>query len=261
VGNELTREEVLSLRMQALLGWAAFAVVGPGAVFYMRVLRGHRIEGMEEARRIYHEALADGRPVIVCANHLTMVDSIYLHHAFASISDYLVSFRRFSWNVPAVENFKRNLLLRMITYVGKTIPIDRSGDAMHLKKVLAKIKHVVSRGDVCTLFPEGGRSRTGRVEPSKVTSGVGHILRDLDRPRVLCSYLRGARQTTWSTVPARGDTLHVYVEVLEPKTEATGLRASRDLARQVIDKIKAMEDAHFARIAPDMLPRAAGVRP
>jgi 1-acyl-sn-glycerol-3-phosphate acyltransferase len=129
MGNELTWEEVLSLQVQALLGWAAFAVVGPGAVFYMRVLRGHRIEGMEEARRIYREALADGRPVIVCANHLTMVDSIYLHRAFASIADYLVSFRRFSWNVPAVENFKRNLLLRLITYVGKTIPIDRSGDA------------------------------------------------------------------------------------------------------------------------------------
>jgi 1-acyl-sn-glycerol-3-phosphate acyltransferase len=178
-----------------------------------------------------------------------MVDSIYLHHAFASIADYLVSFRRFSWNVPAVENFKRHPLLRMLTYVGKTIPIDRGGDATHLKKVLDKIKHVVSRGDVCTLFPEGGRSRTGRVEPSKVTSGIGHILRDLDRPRVLCSYLRGARQTTWSTVPARDDTLHLYVEVLEPETKATGLRASRDLARQVVDKIKAMEDAHFARMA------------
>ncbi len=256
MGNALTRGEILSLRVQALVGWATFAVVGPGAVFYMRVLRGHRIEGLEEARRIYREALADGRPVIVCANHLTMVDSIYLHHAFASVADYLMSFRRFSWNVPAVENFKRNLFLRTLTYVGKTIPIDRSGDAAHLKNVLAKIKHVVSHGDVCTLFPEGGRSRTGRVEPSKVTSGVGHILRDIDRPRVLCSYLRGARQTTWSVVPARGDTLHLYVEVLEPNTEASGLRASRDLARQVIDKIKAMEDAHFARIASDTLPQA-----
>jgi hypothetical protein len=65
---------------------------------------------------------------------------------------------------------------------------------------------------------------------------------------VLCAYLRGARQTTWSALPARGDTLHLYVEVLEPKTDATGMRASRDLARQVMDKIKAMEDAHFARV-------------
>lgn len=248
MGSVLSTEEVLSLRVQAILGWAAFTVVGPGAWLYMRVLRANRIEGLKEARRVYREALADGRPVVVCADHLTMADSIYLHHAFASVPDYLVRFRRFSWNVPAIENFKRDPFLRTVTYLGKTIPIDCSGDPTHLKKVLDKIKHVVSHGDVCTLFPEGGRSRTGRVEPSKVTYGIGNILKDLDRPRVICAYLRGARQTTWSRLPARGDTLHLYVEVIEPKTEATGLRASRNLARQVIDKLKAMEDVHFARV-------------
>ena len=246
MAKPLPPEEVASLRRQALVGWAAFTIVGPGAVFYMRVLRGHRIEGLDEARRVYREALATGRPVIVCPNHLTMVDSIYLHHAFASIADYLVSFRRFSWNVPAIENFQSNMLLRAITYVGKSIPIDRSGDAAHLKRVLDKIKYVVSHGDVCTLFPEGGRSRTGRIEPDKVTYGVGNILKDLDRPIVLCAYLRGERQVTWSSVPERGDTLHLYVEPISPTTESKGVRASRELARQVIDKLKAMEDAHFS---------------
>jgi 1-acyl-sn-glycerol-3-phosphate acyltransferase len=245
--SKLSKEEIASLRVQSIFGWAAFAIVGPGAVFYMRWLRAHRIVGLEEARRVYREALANGRPVVVCANHLTMVDSIYLHHAFASITDYLLSFRRFSWNVPAIENFKKNPFLRTVTYLGKTIPIDRSGDGAHLKNVLEKIKYVVSHGDVCTLFPEGGRSRTGRVDPAKVTFGVGHILRDLERPLVVCAYLRGARQETWSSVPVRGDTLHLSVEVIEPVTSDTGLRASKDLSRQVIAKLKEMEDAHFAR--------------
>jgi 1-acyl-sn-glycerol-3-phosphate acyltransferase len=249
MAKPLAPEEVASLRRQALVGWAAFTIVGPGAVLYMRVLRGHRIDGMRAARRVYRDALATGRPVIVCANHLTMVDSIYLHHAFASVVDYLVSFRRFSWNVPAVENFKSNPWLRAITYVGKTIPIDRGGDAAHLKKVLDKIKHVVSHGDVCTLFPEGGRSRTGRIDPEKATSGVGNILKDLEKPIVICAYLRGAQQDTWSAVPKRGDTLHLYVEAIEPRTDATGMRASRELARQVIEKLKAMEDAHFSGAA------------
>lgn len=247
MAKPLPAEEAASLRRQSQVGRAAFTIVGPGAVFYMRVLRGHRIEGMAAARRVYREAFDTRRPVLVCANHLTMVDSIYLHHAFASVFDYLRDFRLFSWNVPAIENFHRNVLLRTITYVGKSIPIDRQGDAAHLKKVLDKIKHVVSHGDVCTLFPEGGRSRTGRVEPDRVTYGVGNVLKDLDRPIVLCAYLRGERQVTWSGVPERGDTLHLYVEPIEPKTDATGVRASRELARQVIEKLKAMEDAHFAR--------------
>ena len=237
-----------SLKMQALAGWAAFTLIGPGAVMYMRGLRGNRIEGIESARRVYREAIASGRPTLVCPNHLTMFDSIFLHHAFASVADYLRDFRRFSWNVPAIENFKKNPFLRAITYLGKTVPIDRHGDARHHKKVLDTIKYLVSSGEVCTIFPEGGRSRTGRIDPSKVTSGVGHVLKDLDRPQVLCTYLRGEKQKTWSFLPARGDTLHLYVELLEPVTAERGARASRDLSRQVIDKLKQMEDAHFARV-------------
>jgi 1-acyl-sn-glycerol-3-phosphate acyltransferase len=247
MSRSLAPEEIASLRRQSLVGRAAFTFVGPAAVFYMRVVRGHRIEGMREVRRLYGEVLAQRRPVLVCANHLTLVDSIYLHHAFASIADYLADFRRFSWNVPAVENFKRNPFLRALTYVGKTVPIDRRGDAAHLKKVLDTIKLVVSNGDVCTLFPEGGRSRTGRVEPDKVTSGIGNILKDLDRPIVFCAYLRGERQETWGALPAWGDTLHITAEAIEPRTDAKGMKASKELARQVIEKLKELEDRHFAR--------------
>ncbi|MBI2388037.1 MAG: 1-acyl-sn-glycerol-3-phosphate acyltransferase [Deltaproteobacteria bacterium] len=231
----------------------------------MRLVRRHRIVGLEEARATYRRALEARRPTLVCANHLTMVDSAFLHHAFASVADYLTDFRRFSWNVPAVENFTTNAALRAIVYLGKCIPIDRSGDAAHHKQVLDTIKELVSHGEVVTLFPEGGRSRTGRVEPANVTYGVGQILRDLGqgsggspdvargsgqspdgRPQVLCAYLRGERQDTWSNMPERGDTMHLRVELLEPVTQERGLRASRDLAQQVIAKLKAMEDAFFA---------------
>ena len=247
--SDLPEKAKKALRMQTLLGWAAFPIVGPGAVLYARVLRCNRVEGMGEARRVYREALSRGRPTIVCANHLTMIDSIFLHHALASLADYLRDFRRFSWNVPAVENFTRHQLLRLFVYLGKTIPIDRAGDPAHHKDVLDKLKYVVAHGDVCTLFPEGGRSRSGRVEPAKVTYGVGQVLRELERPLVVCAYLRGDRQETWGEFPERGDTLRISVELLEPTTSMTGMRATRDLSRQVIEKLKSMEDAHFARRA------------
>lgn len=238
-----------SLKTQARWGRLAFTIIGPGAVFYMRVIRGNRIEGVENARRVYRDAIASGRPLLVCPNHLTMFDSIFLHHAFAKITEYLADWRLFSWNVPAIENFKQNPFLRAVTYLGKTIPIDRSGDARHHKSVLDKIKYLVASGEVCTIFAEGGRSRSGRVEPANVTSGVGHILKDLENPQVLCVYLRGAHQESFSFLPRRGDTLHLYVELLEPTTHARGLRASRELSRQVIEKLKEMEDAHFAGAA------------
>lgn len=225
-----------------MVGWATFTVVGPGSVVAMRLIRNNRVEGIPEARRLYRQALATGRPTIVCANHLTMVDSAFLHWALAPIPEYLLHFDRFSWNVAALEHFEKNLFLKTIVFLAKTVPIDR-GDEDHRKAVLEKIRWLVSRGEVLTLFPEGARSRSGRIDPSTVTYGVGQILKDLEHPQVLCAYLRGRRQTGMSAVPAWGDTLDLKVELLEPTTQATGLRASRDLSRQVIAKLKSMEDA------------------
>ena len=245
-GEMLSTRERCSLALQAALGRATFAAVGPAAIAWVRYVRGHRIEGLEQARRVYREALASGRPTLVCANHLTLFDSVFLHHAFGSIGDYLLDFRRFSWNVPAVENFTHDPLLRALTYLGKCIPIDRAGDADHHKNVLDKLAYLASRRQVCTLFPEGGRSRTGRVEVDQVTYGVGRVLAALERPQVLCAYLRGGQQTGYSDTPAAGDVLHVRVALIEPSTELAGLRGTRDLARQVIVQLRGMEDAYFA---------------
>ena len=245
---ELSTLDRVFLRFQRIVGWATFAIVGPCSVFVMRILRNNRIEGIPEARRIYREALASGRPTLICANHLTMVDSAYLHWAFAPLREYLLHFERFSWNVAAIEHLNSNIWLKPIVFLGKTVPIDRGGDEAHRKAVLNKIRWLVSRGEVCTLFPEGARSRTGRIDPATVTYGIGQILKDLERPQVLCAYLRGSRQQQMSAVPIYSDTLQLKVEVLEPKTDQAGLRAIRDLSRQVIARLKAMEDERLGPV-------------
>jgi hypothetical protein len=214
----------------------------------MRAVRGHRIAGLHEARQTYQRAVASGRPTLVCANHLTLYDSAFLHHAFGSTVDYLTNFRLFSWNVPAVENFAKSPLWRLLVYLGKCIPIDRAGDAAHHKAVLDKVTFLVAQGEVCTIFPEGGRSRTGRVEVAQATYGVGRVLAALDRPQVVCAYLRGEKQATYSDMPARGDVLHLTAEVIEPSTSLAGIRGARDLARQVVHKLHEMEERHFADV-------------
>jgi 1-acyl-sn-glycerol-3-phosphate acyltransferase len=243
--REISPEERRSLAVQALLGRLAFPVIGPAAVFFMRRIRRNRIVGLGEARRIYRQALATGRPTLVCANHLTMYDSMFLHDAFGSTFDYLVDFRSFSWNVPAVENFAKTPLWRTLVYLGKCIPIDRAGTEAHHKEVLSKITYLVGEGQVATIFPEGGRSRTGQVDVEAVTYGIGRILSGLRRPQVVCAYLRGERQETFGHSPEKGDVLHLRVEVIEPATDHTGLRGVRDLSRQVIGKLREMEEAYF----------------
>ncbi len=232
-----------ALRVQRAIGWTLFPLVGLGSVLTMRVLRNNRIEGVPRARRVYREALATGRPLLICANHLTMVDSAYLSWALAPLAEYLVWFRRFPWNVAALEHFERNAALGAIVYLGKVVPLDRGGDDAHRRQVVEKLRWLLSRGEVLMLFPEGSRSRTGRIDPASVTYGVGQILAGLDRPLVLCAYLRGRRQQGATGVPAWGDTLDLTVELLEPASTERGLRGARDLSRQVIGRLKAMEDA------------------
>jgi 1-acyl-sn-glycerol-3-phosphate acyltransferase len=246
----LTSREATWLRLQRVAGWATFSVVGPGCVFAMRVVRNNTVAGVPEARRVYREALATGRPTLVCSNHLTMVDSGFLHWSLAPLSEYLLHYDRFSWNVAAVEHFEKNPFLRSIVFLSKTVPIDRGGDEAHRKAVLERLRWLVSHGEVVTLFPEGRRSRSGRIDPATVTYGIGQILKDLVRPQVLCAYLRGRQQRLMSGVPAWGDTLDLKLELLEPTTTETGLRAVRDLSRQVIFKLKAMEDEWLERQPP-----------
>jgi hypothetical protein len=227
--------------------------VGPILIFVMRLVRNNKVAGVDEARRVYRAALATGRPTIICANHLTMVDSGFLHWALASVPEYLLHFDRFSWNVAAVEHFERNPVLRTIVFLCKTVPIDRSGDDAHRKAVVDQLRWLVSNGEVLTIFPEGRRSRSGRIDPATVTYGVGQILKDLERPQVLCAYLRGRKQRVMSGVPAWGDTLDLSLRLVEPSTGQAGLRAVRDLSRQVILALKAMEDAWLARQAPGLV--------
>jgi len=257
-GQRIPERERAGYELQIRLGHLAFFAIGPAAVFFMRGIRRNSFAGLEEVRRVYRDAARSGRPVLVCANHLNMFDSIFLHYALATVPEYLREFRLFTWNVPAVENFKRDTFLRALTYLSKTIPIDRAGGPAHYRAILDRIKYLTaSRGQIFTIFPEGGRSRTGRVEPERVTAGVGNIVRDLEKPIVVCVYMRGEEQTTYGSLPARGDRLHVRAEAIEPTTKASGVRATKELARQIIEKLCELEAKHFAAI-PGSEPEPSG---
>jgi 1-acyl-sn-glycerol-3-phosphate acyltransferase len=242
----LDRRAARSLERQSRLGWLAFPALSSAAIFYLRVVRGNRVKNLRAVRRQFREIARSGRPIVICANHLTMIDSFFIHWALCSPLGYWLHFRWFAWNVPAVENFQRGALLKLMSYVGKTVPIDRAGSPAHHKEVLGKLAHLVQKGELVTIFPEAGRSRTGRIEPKQVAYGVGQILRDVPDALVICVYQRGEQQVTWGFQPVRGDEIHVELETLETKTESSGRRASRDLSRQIIDKLKAMEDRYFA---------------
>lgn len=233
-------------RTQRILGWICMIPLSVLIVALLRWRRGYRIERHAEIRRQFREITERKQPLLVCANHLTLIDSVILIWAFASLWRYAIDYRLFCWNLPAIENARKHRSWRVITYLSKCLPIDRFGSAAHTGSVLAKICNLLRRGECAMLFPEGTRSRTGRIDLSAVTYGVGRILQEVPDCRVLCVYLRGKGQETFSNFPEPGEVFEIDLAVINPTSAHVGRRGARDLSHQIVEKLKAMEEQHFA---------------
>ena len=216
-------------------------------MFILRVIMRYRIQNVAEVRRRFRALVQQtDSPILICPNHLTMADSAILAWALGGPWWLLRNYRWVPWNVPELSNFAGVGLDRAAAWMVKCIPIVRGGPRADLSHSLAKIEHVLSRGETALIFAEGARSRTGRIQLESIAHGVGRIVSALPDCNVLCAYLRGDRQETWSTIPARGDSFYVDFELFRPDSEHSGMRRSRDFAHQVADRLVQLEEKYFA---------------
>lgn len=218
----------------------------PLTALVLRFGFGYRIEGHKELRREYRRiCLEQDGSMMICANHLTMIDSFVIAWALGSPWWYFGNFRTLPWNVPERSIFATTPVMRMLVYGLKCVPIVRGGNRAEINGVLARVTHALSKRNVSLIFPEGGRSRTGRVEIDSAASGVGRVCRSVPGCRVMCIYLRGDHQENYSEIPVRGEYFRGSVSMIEPKTDHQGLRGSRDVARQITARLAEMEQEYF----------------
>jgi hypothetical protein len=71
------------------------------------------------------------------------------------------------------------------------------------------------------------------------------LVKSLPGCRVLCVYLRGEGQTSFSDAPARGERFRVRFASLEPKTEHGGMRGSVAISQQILARLAALETEWF----------------
>jgi 1-acyl-sn-glycerol-3-phosphate acyltransferase len=214
----------------------------PAATAVMSFGMGWRIENARELREGYRRLRAESRePLLMCANHLTLVDSFLVAWALGSPLFYLQHFAALPWNLPEERNFAASWWSRALVYAMKCLPIRRGADRKEGALVLARLAHLLRAGEVGLVFPEGGRSRSGRVEIDSAAYGVGRLVKAVPGCRVLCVYLRGASQESWSDLPARGERFRGALASLEPKSDAPGLRGSLEIARQIVGRLVELE--------------------
>jgi len=242
----------LSVRLQSLVAQISVPFTFGVSMVLLRGFLGYRWENLK-AFRAKIRSLLERRegPVILCPNHLTMIDSLLLIWAMTPAWKALFKPRLFPWNTPEKKNFAHSAVLRFFCYIGKCLPVVRQGPPQQTRAFLEKVKVLLARGQSLMMFPEGTRSVSGRVDTKNFAYGIGKIIDDLrqegHKPHVLCLYLRGRNQGGKSTVPRRGDRFFIDAELVEPQTAHSGLRAARDLATQIVQRLAGMEEAYFAR--------------
>ncbi|MFP6655681.1 MAG: 1-acyl-sn-glycerol-3-phosphate acyltransferase [Myxococcota bacterium] len=215
-------------------------------IFAMRFLFRYRIANVDSLRAQYRRIRAESdAPMLICANHLTMIDSLLIEWALGSGPYWSTHPDELPWNAPESTNFGKTWLARSLIYLLKCIAITRGGPRESIAAVLTRILYLLSKGETALLFPEAGRSRSGRVAEDAGAWGVGRIVGGTPNCRVLCIYLRGRKQESWSDLPAKGDVMDVSMICIEPKSDARGVRRSLDLSRQVTIQLAQMEKDYF----------------
>src|SRR5207245_534912 len=89
----LPRRARLALELQRQISRLLSPLWIPGVAAVLWLALGYRVEGMERLRREFRRIRRQTRgPLLICANHLTMIDSAIVACALGSPGWYLLNF-------------------------------------------------------------------------------------------------------------------------------------------------------------------------
>lgn len=192
------------------------------AVCYVlaRLLWGLRVEGREN--------VPEKGPVLVACNHVSLLDPPVLGSAIFRESGYVAKKELFA--VPGLGRLFGSV---------NAIPIDRSRLSRETLEVLVGF---LDSGRVLVMFPEGTRSRTGRLGSAK--PGVGMLL--ARRPvTVVPAYIEGT-DAPLRNVFRRGRMRVVFGRplALPPDVTSTseGWGDPRRIAESILEAIRCLKE-------------------
>ncbi len=242
----LSTRERIGLWLQVQLSRALIPISYFSAIAWMKFGRRYRIPALRESRRRYRELLREGTgPVVICGNHLTAIDSLLIMWALAPGWKAFLRSSLMPWNLPDKANFTHNIYLRFMCYVGRCLPVVRKGPREEVRKVMEKVSTLLRRGHSILIFPEGGRSRIGRVDTENFSYGVGTIVQEVPNARVLCVFFRGREQKDFSTMPKKGEEFYIDMKMITPRSESPGMRGARDISGQIVHSLAEMEKGYY----------------
>jgi 1-acyl-sn-glycerol-3-phosphate acyltransferase len=234
----MKRHQLVKLKVQSLLSFTVHLFLAlPEALIVFGLF----------STKVYHkERLKHLKPpFLIVSNHLSLVDSWFGNFGVGFPQFYWKPWF-FPWSVAEATNYFRGLL-GVFIWLSRAIPIKRGGTPIEQALTLEKIEAVLEMGEGVYVFPEGTRSRTGRM--GKSTPGVGRVYRQVPDCTLLPIYLRGAENVL--PIGAKFIRFFKKVDVVigEPvklTCEAEGLHASKLMAEKIYNILLEMEKDYFA---------------
>lgn len=248
------------LNFQRTISFLALIPFCYSIIFIFKYIMGYQIEGKQRIRSQFKEIIKEKKPLIICSNHLTFIDSALIIWALAPNIWYQFNYKYFSWNLPAGDFFGKKFYYRVIAFLSKCIFIHRDATPAHHNEILSICKNLLLKGEIITIFPEGKRSRSGRFEPSKMTYGVGKIIQNVSECRVLCVYVRGDKQESYSNYPLKNSHFYMSMNLVTPKTELSGREGCSEIVEQIAKVIKSQEEEYFHTRSAGVIDRHENTR-
>jgi 1-acyl-sn-glycerol-3-phosphate acyltransferase len=117
------------------------------------ILFSWKVEGREN--------IPSNGPFILVSNHVNLVDPFFLLFAFPRWISFM-----------AKEELFDSPFLRIWLRWAGSVPISRNGRVAQKQKTLSDARDALERGLALGMFPEGGRSRDGKLRKGKPGSAV-----------------------------------------------------------------------------------------
>lgn len=168
---------------------------------------------------------------VLLSNHQAMIDG-FLVGAFAYFPRSLVKPVLFPWIPAAYENFFGNPIMAFLSDNWKCIPVKPGRKDFGAMKRMAECL----KDGTMIVFPEGTRSRDGRILPPR--SGIGYVMLQT-HPRAIPVCMDGMDRTlpVGAFWPRVGNTIFLYFGKPVDLSEFYAQEPSRENAEAAIEKV------------------------
>lgn len=257
------KKDKFKLYVHQLISFVSLFLIYFSGWIFIFIIQKYKISNIRKLRKQFQVITkkANKYPLLICPNHLTYIDSLLLIIICNSFFGYLRNFNTLVWNFPKINNVKKNWFYRIFGYLGKCIFINFEKPNNNNDQIINIAKYLLSKGQYIMLFPEGHRSKNGKIDLINFTYGVGKLVKEMLNIKVLCVYLRGNNQIYSSNYPIKGEQFYCKMELFDPldndnckqnglkintqKITNSSSRIIRNISKNIIEHLAKMEQNYF----------------